>query len=123
MAGYMMSSIKRPAVSATKASGDQSSMPLEDALAILLQGKPAYHSLEIHHKVSEVVMSILEVNKTMMLWNITFSCMAIFLPNCGKYRCNFFYKEQPITLNFRLRLPVTYCSNQLETNASNSSAA
>ena len=40
MAGYMMSSIKRPAVSATKAGGDQSSMPLEDALAILLQGKP-----------------------------------------------------------------------------------
>ena len=68
MAGYMMSSIKRPAVSATKAGGDQSSMPLEDALAILLQGKPAYHSLEIHHKVSEVVMSILEVNKTMMVW-------------------------------------------------------
>ena len=52
MAGYMMSSIKRPAVSATKASGDQSSMPLEDALAILLQGEPESHSLEIHHEVS-----------------------------------------------------------------------
>ena len=52
MAGYMMSSIKRPAVSATKASGDQSSMPLDDALAILLQGEPESHSLEIHHDVS-----------------------------------------------------------------------
>ena len=46
MAGYMMSSIKRPAVSATKANSDQSSMPLEDALAILLQGKSEQGQLE-----------------------------------------------------------------------------
>ena len=61
MAGYMMSSIKRPAVSATKAGGDQSSMPLEDALAILLQGEPDSKEPSILLKFSMklVLMSIL----------------------------------------------------------------
>ena len=29
-----------------------------------------------------------------MLWLLLFSCIAIFLPNCSKYGCNFFYKKQ-----------------------------
>ena len=29
-----------------------------------------------------------------MLWLLLFSCISIFLPNCSKYGCNFFYKEQ-----------------------------
>ena len=33
-----------------------------------------------------------------MLWLSLVSCIAIFLPNSGKYGCNFFYKEQPTML-------------------------
>ena len=58
-----------------------------------------------------------------MLWLSLLSCIAIFLPNCSNYGCNFFYKEEPTMLNFRLGLQVTYCSNQLETNTSNSGTA